>query len=514
MDTHTTIDRRSLLGGATAAAMTGGCLQDDGMATEDDTRPTTAAVGDEPTRQAVGRDAAAPDIFVFEDENGQATARTAAETYTGGDILAVAQQAIDAQLERETGTQAALSSDSQRYAGNGPISCVFAPGFYNPSSTLQLTTPGINRLSITTHPVYGVHLDTSGIDGGPVIELDPDAGGGEWPDRARMVHLRGFSIEDPERNRGTVGIRINDVSNCLVEYCRGIGLETALSLSNVWQGRVNYAAASRCGNSERERAAIRVGRPEDTQTHQAINHIQLNHLQGGPGTEYAYCHVQGTATRIDVEYPNPELAGNRGFVFDSANGRMRAQVRGAQMNGGAPCIEAKHGVRLQVVGGLIHGETAAIVANPGVPKLSIGGGVSLRGAGDNPVVEARNTWLNMSNFHIYGGQTGLLVDNLGMGNIGNGTVRDTAGPGVRGRNLTNHTYVLSDLNLVGVADESGSPVVLENVTNTTVDSIAAKTSRSVPAVDLSGVTNTAVGSIVPAGSATAAYDADPASSLL
>jgi parallel beta-helix repeat protein len=485
-----TVARRTLLqvtgGGAAAIA---GCTANDGKQ-----RPQTAP-------QAAESTPTVPEIVVYE-RDGTGYATTGDETYSGSGVFAAAQQAIDARIADD----------------GGNVHVFVTQGEYDLTQGLLIDDRDVDRLYIGTAGLRQVQLNTAGIDAGQydsVIEVNPRATEpSEYKERIAKVTIEGFGLTDEGRDAHTLnGIYLNDCNQIVVNgnNCRG-GFKRGLYLRNCWQGQIDSIEVTRSGSNTHSTPAIQVGHPDDTKTYQAINHIHFSHLQGGR-PEYAYLEVQGTATRIDISFPNVELGGRRGFVFDSSAGAVFAQIRGAQVNHGTPVVAIDDGARVEIVGGRLAGDTSAITAaGRGVPKLSVGGGIRLSG-GTEPAVRVKNGWCNLAGFHITGGERGIVLDGVGMANISGGTVRDTNGAGISASHLTNNASVITGVNLINVAREKESPVVLDTVANLSCSTIAATTPREVPVVALAAVTNTAITNVIPAGAATMAYSADDATSL-
>jgi len=449
-----------------------------------------------------------PNIVCYESD-GIAYAETPARTFTGPDIFDATQQAIDARI--------AETREEFRSVNNfADIHVFIKPGYYEVSNTLTVTEKGLERLTIETAGTHGAVFDTSGVSAGEtVIEIDPGpVEQGDFRDRIWMVSVLGIRLEDENHDRDQTGIYINDVSFFRVENGLLRGFERGLWLRNVWQGTVDDLWVNRCGSSSASTPCIQVGHPNDTETHRALNHVQFNHLQGDPiggGLQHAYFQAQGKATRIDISYPNVELGEEPGFVFDGTDGQMRVQMRGCQLTGGDPAVEAAGSdTYVYVSGGQIDSDGTAVTASN--LTLQVGGGIRLKGAGDRPALKFSGFGLGVGNALVQGGNRGIVVEDVGYGHIGTVSVINSTQAGLKvtgdARNLS-----VSNLSLRYVSGSGETPVYLDGVNNSLVTNVIGTPEREVDVVRCGDCTNVLVDNILPAGSASGSVRDDGGNTL-
>lgn len=451
-------------------------------------------IGDGSSWQIVGTltTTGAPGILCYE-KAGTAYAETPDKTYKGNCIFDAAQQAIDTQIQAEQGN----------------IDVFVKGGVYELTQGLLIDAKGSERIRLVTPGWSQVRLNTHQVTDRAVIEVNPDLSEDDSHyDRCENVRIGGFHLNDRQRSgRDIDAVHVNDTGTLEIEglRIRG-GYRRGLWIQNIWQGIIDKVIINGAGSETDSVPAIQVGSFSDNHPFNAINHIQFNHLQGDPtlGFEHAYFELRGQATRIDVNFPNVELYDDtRGFVWNASqtsSGIMSGQIRGAQITGGDPAIEAISNCNLQVVGGDIDARTA-IKATESTSKLSIGGGIRMSGASAAPVVELANVWVNMGNFRIEDGERGIVLRNCQFAQISGGIIRNIEKACLKASQLTGIGASFGDL-VVSGATAGENPIYLENVNNLTLDNILARAKSPVPAIRVGGCDNLLIGDIAPAGQAT------------
>jgi hypothetical protein len=485
---RTTFPRRELLAGGAALGTTavGGCAatsrNEDGGATDS---PTVAQQTDDESARPV-----VPDIVVYE-ADGTGYAATGGRTYSGAGIFAAAQQAIDARLEAESGN----------------VHVFVKQGEYELHRGLVIDQPGVDRLTLVSAGPNQVWLKTHNITDQPAaITVDPGpVPGGAAAKRIYDVTIEGLRLDDDRRDgRPIDGIYVNDphqthLSGCVISR----GFRRGLWLRNVWQGSVDNVLVGYCGSNTASTPAVQLGHPDDTDVHQAINHVQLNHLQGR-ADQYAFLEARGTATRIDIEYPNPELIDLPGFVFDGGDGLMNVQLRGPMITGGAPAVQVTDGAELVVCGGRIGAEATAIAGRGGgVPKVRVGGGVRLLGGESDPVVDLHNAWVDIHGSLVEFGQRGIVLTNCGFANVTGVRIRKCSQAGLKVSNMERVASNYSGLLVAGSATEGEHPILFEGVHNAAIDAVVHSPERAVAPLRRENCANVTVGTLVAAGEATA-----------
>lgn len=441
--------------------------------------------------------AGSPKIVCYSSD-GKGFAETSVNTYTGNCIFEAAQSAIDEQITAESGN----------------VDIFIQPGTYNLTQGIKIETNGIDNIRIESPGWSQVHLNTDSVSSRAVIEINPDLRSDDsHKGRIDNVRVSGLHFNDEDRDsRSITGIYVNDSTALELEglRLRG-GYKRAVWIRNIWHGDVSKVLLNGAGSSSDGVPAIQVGDYSDTKTVDAINHIQLNHLQGDPtiGFEHAYLELRGKATRIDINFPNVELSDDQvGFVFDASqtpDGNMTGQIRGPQITGGDPAIKILDNAIVQITGGNIDTNRTAIEATgEGSPTLTVGGGIRISGGSNHPAVTVNNSWLNMGDFWIQDAAHGVDISTCQFAQISNGTIRNTNHACLRAKTLTGIGANFGHLVLSG-ASNSENPVYFEDVNNAILGNIFAHAKSSVPAVRLGGCDNFTLGTISAGGQATEEY---------
>jgi hypothetical protein len=213
-----------------------------------------------------------------------------------------------------------------------------------------------------------------------------------------------------------------------------------------------------------------VGHPDDTETHQATNHIRFAHLQGDPagdGFGAGYLQTYSRLSRIDIDFPNVELADDQpGFVLSNdSNPSTHYNIRGAALTGGDPAFDVG-GNQYQFVGGHILASDGAITDSSGVAKVSVAGMELTTGSGN--VVGLDNSRLAMSGCKVRGGTNGLRLSNAGSTAVSGTYFIGAANAAIKFVNANasaNRGTIVGGVAIWNAASEGEQPIVIENSDN-------------------------------------------------
>jgi hypothetical protein len=482
-----------------------------GCITRDSEEATTQTDGTQQTRQPTGGrgPAASPNIVVFEDDDGQARAVSEDTAYEGEDVFAAAQRAIDARLQEERPGYKTAEDD----APGVDLHVRFKPGLYTVENTLSVIDGWAERVVIDAPGKHGARFETAGVpeseDAILTVAPVPEVREEPFP-RVYGVTVSGIDLfGDAERAPGERvrdGFHFDSVSHLLVEHCRANGYRRGLWIRNIWQGKVDHFITSRTGNPAAEAPSIAVGIPGQGGAPAATNHVEFNHLQGDPGGTgfgHAYLETYGQVSRIDINFPNPELGEPPGFVINGGPIRKKtnALIRGPQLTGGAPAIDVRDAARVVVSGGRITADGSAINSPSGPITKLVVGNVELQGGNGEPVVSANSAWFSMGNFRVENSDQGVVVDNCQFANVNNGIIRNCSRAGLVARNLGGIGYVFGNLTIAAAKDDQ-APILLDDVDTALVDTITASAPRQTPAVQLNSTNNVELGTILTGGEVT------------
>jgi hypothetical protein len=526
--------RRRVLAGTGAVAGLSGCAGNSGQQ-QQATASATQSATDSPTESATATEspvkqaaeAAGPSAWVraYQTDDGTAYAEGRETTYEGEDVLDAIQQAIDAKLE-----------------AGGFIHVEIEPGLYPVSNSLQVTQKGPVAVSIESPSTFGAYLQTRGgpegepiPEGETVLNFNPEAGGSAG-DRAWGIEVRGVTIDDregyqfddqnnpPKAHPTTAGAKgdsesrlhglyINDCRHAIVDRFVARQFRTAIRFENVWQGEIDYPLVAESGHEPTESPSVQIiggDSPAEefpwtewTDTQNANNHIQINHMQGHGGSEYTFFETRRAAnTQCEISFANLELQSSDwpGLKF-GPGGSTKWIVRGCFFKGGSPSIRAVDGAKL-VVGDCYQEKSGQLLSAEG-GRVVVGNcmveGSSSEGGPD--VIAASDCVLNVSNVWAYGGGPAVNLENSGRTTISNCTFNIPRMWAMRIRN-PNSPQILSNLHLSGVGTsgtghgveivDSDQPVV---VNDTIVDNDGANEDDA--AVRIHDSTNVHVGQVVP-----------------
>jgi hypothetical protein len=439
-----------------------------------------------------------PGIDVYEIDR-TARAETTEETYTGADIFDATQRAIDSWL--------AKTRPTARGSGEaGDLYVRIYPGYYEVANGLSITKQGIERIIISSPGTDSAYIDTNGItDGGAAITIDPGPVElGDWLDRIHWVTVRGLSLvqDSTPENRTIDGLYANDMHRLVLEDSKFVGYRRGLTIRNVWQGVVDNVWVNGSGVEADGHPAIQLGHPEDGKTHQATNHIWLNHLQGDPGNDgfgAAYLQAFNRLSRIDITFPNVELAEDTpGFLLtNESNPSTSYNIRGANLTGGAPAfgIAQNH---YQFTGGDITASGSAIEKIDGVPKVSA---TSCRfGSSDAPIVDVDNCRLSVAGCKFHGGSHGMRLGNMSSFAISGSYFTGCTHSAItveNGNLSSDRGAIISGIVTNDVASDGAHPIVIRNSDNVQVvgANIVANDAASGAAIAVSDSQNVALDAI-------------------
>jgi hypothetical protein len=353
-----------------------------------------------------------PTIRVGETDGGTAIADTATQRYTGTDVFDAAQQAANASLEQE----------------GGGFSLLFEAGFYEVGTPLvfdETNAKGAQWIHIGATGI--AQFGTASITGGHVLTFAPNK---EDRPSERIEHVQ---IENLVFNHGqdgdttgangtekdADGINVEETGNLRLRNVNLHGYRQALRIANIYQGEVSYMRCRHAGSAAAGKAVILVTTTQNTsskdwwsnRTHNATNHVQFNHLQGGTVEE---CFIRFATPPFDggdrgkirgcgVHHPNVEMQRTKFLELEE---QVYVDLSAPLCKNPAPLVKQTGG-RINIHGGIIR--------SPGRLLDSSGGHTTVTGVdctsstARKGIIVKDGGWLTVSNCRLYGGERALWI---------------------------------------------------------------------------------------------------------